>query len=208
MESKKEELNVLPFNVFYIIIFAIIIVIDIVVIVLLMTVWAHLEGIAFFWSLPFFTILYFMFLFSPIIKLGFGILEIVRFIKFLKSGIKEKEKAMDITRGFRGTRIFRVYYIVLMLGFVIWMNIRVFIAWAPSASFPGQSTFVSFYFRFEILLYFHMIPLIIGPSLIKFSTDPSDKKKLTMLIIKSIIWIVIIVIIFNIEFPIYLVLEG
>jgi len=118
MESKitlkdEKKFNVKPLKIMYIIIFAFILMTDILVIVSLLTGWIQLRvvemhSIRFLW-------MNLMFVISPVLKVGFEVVEIVRFGRFLKSDRKNIEGAINVGRGFRGTRIFRVYYLLLEL---------------------------------------------------------------------------------------------
>lgn len=170
---------------------------------MLFSIWANLEALDIL-KYPMFLWMYYLFLFSPIIKVGFEIYELVRYSKFLKSGQQTKEQAMRVARGFRGTRIYRVYYIALMMGLIVWMEIIQYLSLLPFVHGPGESEYLEFYFWFSILLFIHILPLFIGPQIIKFSIDPADRVNKIKMIVYTIIWTIVLILALNLNFIILL----
>ncbi|MFX0033650.1 MAG: hypothetical protein ACFE8E_02655 [Candidatus Hodarchaeota archaeon] len=208
---KEREFNAKPFKIVYIFMFAFILIFDVIMIVLLFTVWANLATIVYVFieALPFGMIFYLLFLVSPVVKVGFEIYELVRFSRFLKSSNQSKESAIDVSRGFKGTRIYRIYYLVILVCFIIWMEIFDFQSKFLTSSDPDISyrylTFSRFYWWFAILLFIHILPIIIGPEIIKFSTDYSNRKKLIKMILGIILWTILLILLLNIDFFIALI---
>jgi hypothetical protein len=209
--KNKEGFNSKPFTIMYIIIFAFILVIDVIVIVSLFRGWAQLKTVEIFRT-PLLFWMYLLFLGSPIVKVGFEIIEIIRFGRFLKSDSKDIEGAINIGRGFRGTRIFRVYYLILMIDFIVWMSIFFIIALVniPIYHNPQDFELTGFLLSFEVLLYAHILSIIIGPGIIKFSADYKDRKKrnnlIANLIANIIIWVLVLIFLLNFDMIIFLFL--
>ena len=141
---------------------------------------------------------YYLFIISPIVKIGFEVYEIIRFILFLKSDKKDKESANALTRGFIGTRIFRNYYLVVILVLMGIAEIFDFIAKAMPS--PGSILYLAFYSWFMILVFIDVFFIGAGPHLIKLSIDYMNKEKQTKAIVWSVVWIVVLILIFNINY--------
>jgi len=201
MESKNEIKKIADFKkkyftISYTVIWAIIIALNAVILPFIIIKWLVLFP---FYDTPL-RFIYFMILISPIVKIGFEVYEIVRFGLFLKSDKKDKESANKVARGFILTRIFRNYYLVVIIALVVISEIFEFIAKVPFASFPGEYEFLMFYMWFAILLFIDIFLMAAGPHLIKFSIDYTDKIKKIKAIVWPIVWIIVLVIIFNIDF--------
>ncbi len=201
MESKNEIKKIVDFKkkyfiISYSIIFGVIIALNAIILPFIIIKW-----LVFF---PFYDtplrFLYYMILISPIVKIGFEVYEIVRFGLFLKSDKKDKESANKVARGFVVTRIFRNYYLVVIIALAVISEIFEFIARAPFASFPGEFEFLMFYLWFAIPLFIDIFLIAAGPHLIKFSIDYTDKIKKIKAIVWPIVWIIVLIIIFNINF--------
>ncbi|MFX1459023.1 MAG: hypothetical protein ACFFBT_06105 [Promethearchaeota archaeon] len=203
MESKNEIKKTTDFKkkyfiIPYAVIWVIIIALNAVILPLILMVW--LDFIPLSESILLFRFAYYIFIISPIIKIGFEAYEIVRFGLFLKSDKKDKESANKVARGFIVTRIFRNYYLVVIITLVVISEIFEFIAKVPFASFPREYEFLMFYMWFAILLIIDIFLIAAGPHLIKFSIDYTDKIKKVKAIVWPIVWIIVLVIIFNIDF--------
>ena len=204
MESKSEikreaEFEKKYFKISYIIIWVIIIALNAVILSLILMIW--LDIIPLFASpLGILRFAYYLFIISPFVKIGFEVCELVRFGLFLKSDEKDKARANKVARGFLGTRIFRNYYLVVIIILVGISEIFDFMAKQPFISFPGDSEFLVFYVWFAILLFIDIFLIAAGPHLIKFSIDYTDKTKKVKAIVWPIVWIIVLIIIFNIDF--------
>ena len=198
--TDTESAGLKPFKIVYIINFVFMILTDIVLIILIFTVWMHLEYSMISILLKSrLTFLYYMFIISPIVKVGFEGYEIVRFLKFLKSDNREKEGVYKIARGFMGTRMYRIYYIIIVVVVIFLMEISQ-IAIVAGVSSQGEDESYVFYFWFGMLLYANLLPLLISPQLITFSIDHTNKKNKIKAIMYSIIWIILLALFFNMEF--------
>lgn len=196
-EIKREtEFEKKYFIISYSIIFGAIIALNAVILPFIIINW-----LAFF---PFYDtplrFLYYIFLISPIVKIGFEVYEIVRFGLFLKSDKQDKESANKVARGFVVTRIFRNYYLVVIIALFVLSEVFQFFAIHPAISFPGEYEFYIFYIWFGIPLFIDIFLMAAGPHLIKFSIDYSDKMKKIKAIVWPIVWIIVLIIIINISF--------
>jgi len=132
MESKNEikekfEFEIKYFKISYIVIWTLIIALNAVILPLLIMV--YFDFIPLFQSsVTIIRLIFYIFIISPIVKIGFEAYEIVRFGLFLKSDKKDKESANTIARGFIGTRIFRNYYLVIIIIIAVIAEIVEFIA--------------------------------------------------------------------------------
>lgn len=202
MESKNElkgtqDFEIKYFKVSYAVIWVIIIALNAVILPLI--IFQLLNFIPIFQSsVAILRFAYYLFIISPIVKIGFEVYEIIRFILFLKSDKKDKEGASKVARGFIGTRIFRNYYLVVIL--VLMGIAEIFDFMAKVVGFPGSSAFLAFYFWFMILVFIDVFFIGAGPHLIKLSMDYKNKEKQTKALVWSIVWIVALIIIFNIDY--------
>lgn len=189
-----------PFKTVYIITFVFMILTDIILITLIFTVWIHLKVYFISELLRFrLTFLYYMFIISPMVKIGFEGLEIIRYLKYLKSDNRDKEGAYRVARGFIGTRIYRIYDLIVVIVVIILMEIEHFAILIGVDSSSGQAEFMAFYFWFRILLYSNLLPLLISPQIIKYSIDRTNRQNIVKAIVYSIIWIIVLALILNLD---------
>ena len=197
-EIKKEtDFEDKYFKISHSIIFAVIIALNALILTLLLMVWLRIIPI---FQSPVGIIRFLSFLLgiSPIIKIVFASIEIVRFVLFLKSDKRDKEGANKVARGFVGTRIVRNYYIVIIIILAVISEIFQFIG--RIVGFPGDVEFLPFYSWFTILLSIDIFLTTVGPHLVKFSIDYTDKEKKTKVIVWSIVWIIVLIFIFNLDY--------
>lgn len=202
MESKNEikktaDFKKKYFTISYTVIWAIIIALNAVILPFILMRWLVFVPlfVSSWWLMQF---LYWLIFISPIVKIGFEVCELVRFGLFFKSDKKDKESAIKVARGFLGTRIFRNYYLVIIIILVVISEILQFLG--TISSFPGDTEFLIFYLWFAIPLFIDIFLIAAGPHLIKFSIDYTDKTKKVKAIVWPIVWIIVLIIIFNINF--------
>jgi len=196
--KEKTQFEIKHFKISFIIIWVIIIALNAVILPLIIIVWSNF--IPLFQAILIFRIAYYIIIISPMVKVGFEACEIVRFSLFLKSDEKVKEKANQVARGFIGTRIFRNYYLVVIIVVVVISEIFDFIARLPYTTFPRAQEYLFFYFWFAILLFIDIFLVAAGPHLIKFSIDSTNKTKKVKVIVWPVVWIIALILIFNINF--------
>jgi len=202
---KESEFNIKPFKITYIISFAVILIFDIIITVLLFTIWVNLEVTIFFRDGIIGLLFYYLIPFSPIVKVGFEIFELIRFSRFLNSGNQDKKNALNVAKGFKGTRIYRIYYLVLIASFILWTEILEYSYKTSIVVDPNPTAFLRFSWWFAILLFIHILPLILGPEIIKFSIDYRNKKNKINMILKIVLWTIILILVLNLDFFILLV---
>jgi len=194
-EIKREAtIDLKPFKTTYSIIYALMIAVDVIIIVLLFTIWANLELIKAFIHT---SIVRYVALISLIIKVVFDTYELLR---FSKSNKQDKERVTKIAKGSLGTRIYRIYYVIVLVIFIIFSELEESFSKNPFIDRPGESEYLAFYFWFAILLYIHFLPIIIGPQLIKFSIDTADKVNRIKVIVYTIVWILVLILLLNLDF--------
>ena len=82
---------------------------------------------------------------------------------------------------------------------IVWMEIEEYLLLLPFVHAPGESEYLTFYFWFSILLYIHILPLIIGPQIIKFSIDPTDRVNKIKMIVYTTVWAIVLLIPLNLN---------
>ncbi len=203
MESKNEikekfEFEIKYFKISYIVIWTLIIALNAVILPLLIMVYFDFIPL-FRSSVRIIRVIYIIIIISPIIKIGFEACEIVRLGLFLKLDEKDKESANNTARGFIGTRIFRNYYLVIIIILFVIGEIVELIA--KNGDLPGNDAdFLAFYLLFSILISIDIFLIAAGPHLIKYSIDYIDKTKKMKAIVWSIVWIVVLLIILNLDY--------
>lgn len=201
MNKNNELANQINFNLIlfkrvFIIISLYIIAIDIII--LLISFSSSIFREALYSIFPF---LYPLFIISLIVKLGFEVYEILRFIRFLKLKHFDKEGAYKLAEAFLGTKIIRIYYLVVLVLIIVFLEIVDFQlkAFGDSPYRPPYDRFFSFYIWFSILLALHILPLMIGAHVKSFSIDTGNKENKIKIITYSILFIFIIILLFNVD---------
>lgn len=203
MESKNEIKEKLEFEIKYfkistIVIWTLIIALNAVILPLIIMVF--LDFIPLFRSsVRIIRVLYVIIFITPFIKIGFEACEVVRLGLFLKSDEKDKESAYNTARGFIGTRIFRIFFLVIIIILFVIGEIIEFIA--KNDDLPwDESDFLTFYFLFSILISIDIFLIAAGPHLIKYSIDFTDETRKMKAIVWSIVWIVVLLILLNLDY--------
>jgi len=202
MESKSEiekrvEFDDRYFKISYSLIFATIIALNAIFIPSLLLGWLGIIYI-FQAAVGIIRFLYVLIIISPIIKIVFAGVEIGRYVSFQKSDKKDIEGANNIARGFIGTRIVRVYTLVIIIIIVVISEIFQFVG--RVVGFPRDAEFFFFYTWFPALVIMDIYLTAVGPHLIKYSIDYTNKKKRFKVLDYSIVWIVVIVFIFLLDY--------
>ncbi|MFX1478188.1 MAG: hypothetical protein ACFFCI_08645 [Promethearchaeota archaeon] len=201
MESKSEKTGFENkiFRWSYLVIFVVIIALNALIFALLITSWFIYIPLYSPYAPPIIRIAFYIILISPIIKIGFAVYEVIRFVIILKSDKRDVETAYKVARGFVGTRIVRNYYLVILIIIVVISEIFEF-----TDRMFGSLKFVVFYTWFSIPLIIDIFLTAVGPHLIKFTIDKTNKERRIKLIVWSNVWIVVIILLFTLNYLILL----
>lgn len=224
METNQEikettRTSLLSFKITFPIVYLFIAIIDIFVIALIYNVWANLSFVQGVFTGPgappspnpvavflvglldiLMTLWYYLIIYSPIFLLIFVFYELTRYLIFLRFGEQTSERAQEIAAGSTGMYVFRIHYFLTMFTFIAFTEFLQIMSRLPGVSGPpGEEAHLLFSTRFTAIFLIHILSLLLGPHLLKYTADPNNKKLRTKLIVYSIVWPILFVILFLLD---------
>lgn len=214
--KKETRSNLLPFKITYPIVFGLIAIIDIIVAALIYNRWANLTfiqtlhfgmeippsappGIVLFslFMMALYALWYYLIVYSPIFMLIFIFYDITKYLVFLRFGDQTTERALNLASGSSGTYAFRLHYFLTMFPMIAFTELYQIMMRAPGLSNPpGEAQYLLFTARFTPIFLIHILTLLLGPRVLKYTADLNNKRLRTKLIVFSIIWPIVFLIIF------------
>ncbi|MFX1275596.1 MAG: hypothetical protein ACFFBP_00295 [Promethearchaeota archaeon] len=200
IKERKIKVNFNALQILYFCIFIITFSLNIIILSIFFTIAPKLDYPLFRWIFFDYTLtLYIIIITITFINMNVSIYELVRFMLFLKTNIKDAEGAIHRAKGFIGTKIIRIFYLVFMVILIIVMKICIIVADAflsgprpPEASDFGIPEFMLFYMIFAPVICVQVFTQAIAPHLMSFSLDYKKRQYITKIIVYSNIWIAVL----------------